>query len=146
MISSFSFICNAGRIVNRKVKEAPKVCAKMIYDELLSKGEKVVFGTLKNSIIIDHEIKILNDLGKVACQWPFSFFDQYGNVKKFNFYIDEFKNELYPYIQNEDQKYLMLSIPLSTCKVEKTETLSALIFPKCEKPATKKTRKKARKK
>ena len=71
----------AGRIVNRRVKDAPKVCAVMQEDKFLSKEKKQVFGTLKHSVVIEDNISILNDLGKKECQWPFEKLNAYGSIE-----------------------------------------------------------------
>lgn len=135
------------RIVNRKVKEAPKVCAIMQEDRLLSKENKQVFGTLKHSVVIEGNVSILNDLGKKECQWPFDKLNAYGNIGDFNYYIDEYKNYIYPYVKNEDQKsYTMLKISLVSCEIEDAVTYDKLELPKCEKPSSgKKSKSKKRK-
>lgn len=135
---------NAGRIVNRRVKDAPKVCAVMQEDKLLSKEKKQVFGTLKHSVVIEDNISILNDLGKKECQWPFEKLNIYGNIESFNYYIDEFKNYIYPYFKNtEKNSYTMLKVSLETCEIEDTFDNKKLEFPKCSKPpAAKKSKSK----
>ena len=131
----------AGRIVNRRVKDAPKVCAVMAEDKFLSKENKQVFGTLKHSVVIEDNISILNDLGKKECQWPFEKLNIYAEVDSFNYYIDEFKNYIYPYFKNTDtQGYTMLKVSLSTCEIEDSYANNKLEFPKCSKPPAKKSK------
>lgn len=134
----------AGRIVNRRVKDAPKVCAVMQEDKFLSKENKQVFGTLKHSVVIEDNISILNDLGKKECQWPFEKLNIYGNIESFNYYIDEFKNYIYPYFKNtEKNSYTMLKVSLATCEIEDSFDNDKLEFPKCSKPpAAKKSKSK----
>ena len=132
----------SARIVNRRVKDAPKVCAIMKEDTLLSKENKQVFGTLKHSVVIEDKVSILNDLGKKACQWDFDKLNVYGNIGAFSFYIDEYKNYIYPYLKNENNKYTMLKISLATCEIEDSYANDKLEFPKCSKPPAKKSRSK----
>ncbi len=136
----------SARIVNRRVKEAPKVCAVMTEDKLLSKNEKQVFGTLKHSVVIEDNVSVINDLGKKQCQWNFEKLNAYGNVDAFNFYIDEYKNYIYPYIKTLDNKYTMLKISLATCEIEDTYAYEKLEFPKCEKPVKPRKSKASKKK
>ena len=125
----------AGRIVNRRVKEAPKVCAVMKEDKPLSKEKKQVFGTLKHSVVIENNVSILNDLGKKECQWPFEKLNIYGDIGTFNYYIDEYKNYIYPYFKNtEKDGYTMLKVSLATCEIEDSFDNDKLEFPKCSKP------------
>lgn len=128
------------RIVNRKVKEAPKVCAMMNQDQLLSKDQKQVFGTLKHSVVIEDNVSVLNDLGKKECQWDFQKLNIYGNIAKFNYYIDEYKNYIYPHLKGLDNKYTILKISLTTCEIEESVVSDTLQFPKCEKPKSKKSK------
>lgn len=130
-----------GRIVNRRVKEAPKVCAVMKEDKLLSKDNKQVFGTLKHSVVIENNISILNDLGKKECQWSFDKLNAYGNIEAFNYYIDEYKNYIYPYFKHDDG-YTMLKVSLATCEIEDASTNDKLELPKCGKPAPQKRKSK----
>lgn len=141
----FVFEAANARIVNRKVKDAPKVCAVMKEDPLLSKAKKQVFGTLKHSVVIENNISILNDLGKKECQWDFDTLKAYGDINSFNYYIDEYKNYIYPYFKNEDKKgYTMLKISLNSCEIEDTLINDKLELPKCEKPPGKKSKSKKR--
>jgi hypothetical protein len=135
---------DAGRIVNRRVKDAPKVCAVMKEDKFLSKENKQVFGTLKHSVVIEDNISILNDLGKKECQWPFEKLNIYAEVDSFNYYIDEYKNYIYPYFKNvEKNSYTMLKVSLATCEIEDSYDNDKLEFPKCSKPpAAKKSKSK----
>ena len=102
VILAFNNQAEAGRIVNRRVKDAPKVCAVMKEDKFLSKQKKQVFGTLKHSVVIEDNVSILNDLGKKECQWPFEKLNIYGNIDNFNYYIDEYVD---PYHVEEIYEY-----------------------------------------
>lgn len=151
MVSGILFLFTsqvyAGRIVNRKVKEAPKVCAIMTEDKLLSKDKKQVFGTLKHSVVIEDNISILNDLGKKECQWPFEKLNIYGDIESFSYYIDEYKNYIYPYFKNTDKAgYTMLKVSLSTCEIEDSYNNDKLEFPKCAKPEGPSKKSKSKKK
>lgn len=130
---------SSGRIVNRRVKEAPKVCAVMQEDKLLSKDKKIVYGTLKHSVVIEDDVSVLNDLGKKECQWSFDKLNTYGSVNSFNYYIDEYKNYIYPYFKKpDDSGYTILKVSLSTCEIEDSSELDKLELPKCGKPIKKK--------
>jgi hypothetical protein len=131
------------RIVNRKVKEAPRVCAPMKEDSYLSRDGKRIFGTLRNSVIIEDEIFVVNDLGKKICQWPLDKLSQFAEPLNFNFYIDEYKNKLYPHIKKENG-FLVMSVDLADCSMQDTSYLEKLDFPKCVKPTKKKVRKRKR--
>jgi hypothetical protein len=139
-------VAHAGRIVNRRVREPAKVCAYMLPDKLLSKGEKSVFGTEKYSVVIDRDLSILNDLGQRKCNWSLNQFSSYGELDDFKYYIDEFKDYIYPYIKNADQKYTILKVSLNSCQIESESNTSFLEFPKCEKPKVKRHKKVKKKK
>lgn len=123
------------RIVNRRVKDPPKVCAIMKEDRFLSKAKKQVFGTQKYSVIVENKVSLLNDLGKKACQWNLEKLNVYGDIASFNYYIDEYKNYIYPYVRNEDKGYTMLKISLASCEIEDTFINDKLELPKCGKPS-----------
>ena len=126
------------RIVNRKVKEAPRVCAPMKEDSYLSRDGKRIFGTLRNSVIINEEIIVVDDLGKKICQWPLDKLSQFAEPLTFDFYIDEYKNKLYPHIKKENG-FLVMSVDLADCSMADTSYLEKLDFPKCVKPVKKKS-------
>lgn len=133
------------RIVNRGVKENPKVCGYMKEDKYLSKHGKWIFGTLRNSLVLEEKISIVNDLGKKLCQWNFEKFQSfveltpYSDFTRFKFYIDEYKNYLYSALpRGGEQGYTAIKISLSTCEIEGSEEV-ARFEPKCSRqPATKK--------
>lgn len=123
------------RIRLHKVKDPPKSCAVMKEDELLSRKDKLVWGTERNSVIVDDaEITIVNDLGQKICEWNKASFAAFGNVDDFRFYIDEYKNLIYPYIDNKGTGVTMLTVPLQTCSLNDQRTLASLEMPKCDKP------------
>lgn len=132
------------RIRLRKVKEAPRVCQLLKEDKLLSRNEKKVLSTEKHSLVFDENISLVRDKGEKICSWRTSEFDSLGSLDKFNFFIDEYKEQLYSYVQKPDLSYLVIRTPLATCSLENTLTLAELSLPKCEKP--KKTSKKKKKK
>lgn len=121
----------AGRIRMRKVKDAPKVCATMSEDKFLSRGGKRIFGTLRNSVIIEQDISLVNDLGKKICQWSTNRWEALGDLSKYNFYIDEQRNALYPYTK-ADSQYQFIKISLDDCSISDIQTTDKLELPKCE--------------
>lgn len=132
IVISFTFAAEAGRIRMRKVKDAPKVCSHMDEDKLLSRGNKRIFGTLRNSVILENDISVVNDLGKKICHWPSDKWQALGDVNKYAFYIDEQRNALYPYMKAENQ-YQFLKISLDDCELGEIQTTDKLELPKCEK-------------
>lgn len=142
-IVSTTMAAEAGRIRLRKVPVAPKVCSVMDEDKLLSRGGKRIFGTLRNSMIIEQDISLVDDLGKKICQWPSNRWQALGDLSKYTFYIDEQRNALYPYMKAENQ-YQFVKISLDNCALGELQTTDKLELPKCE--AKKKTRSKSKRK
>ena len=146
----FSSLFNSAaeaRIRLRKVKDAPKTCVVMKEDPLLSRKDKFVWGTERNSVVIgDSEITIVNDLGNKVCEWAKSDFSSLGTVEDFKFYIDEYKDVIYPFLDKKELGVLMLKVPMKTCSLTEQKTMAALELPKCEKPASSKKSKKKSKK
>lgn len=136
-------LTSQGRIVNRKVKEAPRTCGEMKEDSFLSRGGKRIFGTLRNSVIINQEISVVDDLGKKICTWPLEKLSQFAEPGTFDFYIDEYKNRLYPHFKKENG-FFVVAVNLEDCSLAETSYLEKLDFPKCEKPSKKKSRKRRR--
>lgn len=133
----------AGRIRLRKVKDEPKVCSVMQEDKSLSRADKRIFGTLRNSVIFENDISIVNDLGKKICQWPYSSWQPMGDLSRYAYYIDEQRNALYPYTKSND-KYQFAKISLDDCTIGEMQITETLDLPKCEK--AKKTRSKTKRK
>jgi len=137
-----SFICLFGllstanaRIRLRKVKDPPKTCAMMKEDERLSRKDKIVWGTERNSVVVDDsEVTIVNDLGRKICEWDKSAFAAFGNVEDFRFYIDEYHDTIYPYVNQAGTGVTILKVPLQTCSLNEKRTLASLEIPKCDKP------------
>ena len=121
----------AGRIRLRKVKEAPKTCSTMAEDQYLSKPDKRILGTLKNSLIFEDDITVVDDLGKKVCQWSYDNWTSYGDLSQFQFFINEQKNELIPFQKNENG-YLVSKIDLSNCEMNDLKVVQELQLPKCE--------------
>ena len=76
-----SFQAEAGRIRNRKVKEAPKVCALMQEDVHLTRDGKMVYGTLRHSLVFENDeqmnnISLVKDKGEKICQWQSKVWNQ----------------------------------------------------------------------
>jgi hypothetical protein len=123
------------RIRLHKVKDPPKTCTVMKEDGLLSRAEKQVWATERNSVIIDQdEVTVVNDLGQKICEWDKATFSALGNVSDFRFYIDEYKNFIYPYIEKKDQGVTMIKVPLQTCSLTDQRTVASFDTPKCDKP------------
>ena len=137
LLSLFTFLLvsnSEGRIRLRKVKDAPKTCSYMKEDNLLSRPEKPVWSTEKHSIILADDISLVNDLGQTVCTWPRSLFNPLGDITKFRFYIDEYKEIIYPYIDNKQTGYLVIKAPFKNCSLDEQFKSVSLEFPKCEKP------------
>lgn len=149
------------RIRNRKVKEAPKSCKVMPEDTLLSRDGKKVLGTLRHSLLIEspdedgnegvHTISLVKDKGEKICQWTSADWkeilknNKIENLTNFSFYVDEYKEILYPFAKNGDNSFFVMSIPFSSCEFSTQSTKEALDLPKCEVPRKKAKRKRSKK-
>ena len=141
MIQKFALalfiLCNfqiaESRIRLRKVKEAPKTCSFMKEDSLLSRPIKPVWSTERHSIVVADDITLVNDLGQKVCSWDRKVFAEFGDITKFHFYIDEFKENIYPYIDNKESGFLVLKAPFKQCSFSEKTIVPSLSFPKCEK-------------
>lgn len=143
----------AGRIRNRKVKEAPKICGLMQEDVHLSRDGKKVYGTLRHSLVFENDgqmnnISLVKDKGEKICQWQSTVWNQIlknnqvENQMGFKYYLDEYKEILYTYVQKPDKSYFIMTTPFATCSLEQQVTRADLDLPKCEIP--KKTKKKSK--
>lgn len=126
----------SARIVNRGVKETPKVCSMMKSDMMLSRAGKKVYGTLRHSIVIEDKIDVVNDLGKKICSFNFDALNPYGDVGSFEFYIDEYRNYLYPFIK-DNAGVTTLRVSLNSCEIEAAVEGEQFETPKCSKPLKK---------
>ena len=143
LLLSFSFLAQA-RIRNRKVKEAPKVCAVMSEDKLLSRKFKKVYSTERHSLVIEENVALVKDKGEKVCIWSLKDWGTDENaVNLYKFYIDEYKEVLYAHKTNEDNSVEVIQIPFNGCKLDDRLTLVEFKYPKCEAP--KKSSKKKRK-
>lgn len=142
--SMFISAAEAGRIRMRKVKDPPKVCSVMSEDRLLSRNNKRIFGTLRNSVIVEKDISLVNDLGKKICQWTYEKWSNLGDISKYTYYIDEQRNALYPYMKAANT-YQFVKINLDDCELGELQTADKLELPKCENPK-KKSRSKTKRK
>lgn len=145
LILAFHFSAQAGKIKLRKVKEDPKVCTVMSEDKLLSKSNKRIYGTLRNSMIFDDNISMVNDLGKKVCQWSYDKWLPLGDLTKYTYYIDEQRNKLYSYTKIENQ-YRMVKVDLENCELGEPQTTAQLDLPKCEKQKKSKNKSRAHRK
>ncbi len=147
----FSFSAAQARIRMHKVKEAPRTCRLMAEDSQLSRNDKRVLGTPRNSILIEsgtdlRTITLVKDKGEKICQWTLEEWhsiqenNKLPDLQNLKFYIDEYKEILYPHIQKADKSWFMMTVPFATCGLTEQVTKEKLELPKCEKP--KKSRKK----
>ncbi len=154
MLCLLFFQSAEAKIRLRKVKEAPKTCKVMEEDSFLSRKEKKVLGTLRHSVLIEDSVEksitLVKDKGEKICQWNL---DEWSNIqqdnklpdiKSFKFYIDEYKNVIYPFVQKKDKSYFVMSVPIKTCDLSEHYTNAKLELPKCEKPTKAKRRTKKR--
>ena len=149
------------RIRNRKVKEAPKSCKVMAEDPLLSRDGKKVMGTLRHSLLIESSnedgeqpvnvISLVKDKGEKICQWTTAQWSEIlknnkiSSVTNFSFFVDEYKEVLYPYAKTSENSYFVMSIPFSTCEFATQSTKETLDLPKCEVLHKKLTHRKSKK-
>ncbi len=130
----FTEVSEAGRIRLRKVKETPKVCAHMVEDNYLSRRNRKVYGTLRNSLIFEDQVLVVDDLGQKICQWPNEKWAPLGDVTKYKFYIDEKRNKIYSYLKNaEANQYQVAEVDINNCQLGSLNTVSDLDLPRCEK-------------
>lgn len=126
----------AGRIRLRKVKDAPKTCTIMDEDRFLTRSSKRIFGTLRNSVIIEDNVVVVNDLGQKICLWSYDKLLPFGDLSQYKFYIDEYKNTLIPF--KKDKKEIFYSkINLNDCEIGEVRAASDFDLPRCEKPSKK---------
>jgi hypothetical protein len=145
MILCISFSVDA-RIRLRKVKEAPRVCAFMGEDKLLSRPDKKVLSTERHSIVFDENITLVKDKGEKICSWRPTEFDTIARMDHFSFYIDEKKEMIYPHAQMPDGSVMTMKVSLADCSLENRVTLSQFEIPKCEKTKSSSKRKHKKKK
>jgi hypothetical protein len=138
------------RIRMRKVKEEPKACMNMKPDPYLSRPEKLIYATPRNSVIVEENVSIVGDLGNKHCSWPLTDFiqrlqvsggDPQKYISQMRFYIDEYKNILVPYIKKENG-YKQAVVNLASCDFENTLFTDELQVPKCDPPKKKSVRRK----
>lgn len=132
------------RIRLRKVKDPPRTCTVMKEDELLSRPVKPIWSTERHSVVIGNDVTLLNDLGVKVCSWNKNLFGKNADLSKFRFYIDEYKEYVYPFIETKDNGSTLYKVAFKDCSMADKVTLSKLEFPDCEKP--KKLSKKRKKK
>ena len=149
LVLSLSLESAAGRIVTRKVKDPPKVCSIMNEDKFLSRTTKRIYGTLRNSLIFDDKISVINDLGKVICQWNYEEWLDLGDVTQYRFFIDEYKNKIMAFSNSKEisdqNQYKVAKIDLAQCQLQDIEEKEEIKTPKCEKPRKIKNSKKKNK-
>lgn len=151
ILSLAFFQYSEAKIRNRKVKEAPRVCKTMIEESLLSRKDKKVLGTLRHSVLIEDDeieqsITLVKDKGEKICQWDFAEWsaiqanNKLPDISSFKFFIDEYKNVIYPYVQKPDNSFFVMTIPIQTCDLSNQITRVKLELPKCEIQAKSKKR------
>lgn len=148
IILALSCLTAEARIRNRRVKEAPKACKVMAEDEMLSRDGKRVLGTLRHSLLIESEagsdfsassttISLVKDKGEKICQWTEDQWNEIlvnnkiNSITSFKFFVDEYKEILYPYAKKDDNSYFLMSIPFSSCQFAAQLTKENLELPKC---------------
>ena len=133
----------------------------MAEDSMLSRDGKKVMGTLRHSLLIESDseedtesvrtISLVKDKGEKICHWTFAQWNEIlqnnniDNPTKFSFYVDEYKEVLYPYVKKEDNSFFVMSIPFNSCEFSSQSTRESLDLPKCEIPRKKLRRKKSKK-
>lgn len=145
-----SCLNSEARIRLRKVKDAPRVCQIMKEEPFLSRPEKKILGTEKNSLVFDTSITLIGDLGQKQCEWPIETFSIFEEPKSAQYYIDEFKNILVafkkmPAPQAGSNIVQQLQINVDSCQISEASTLTDPSFPKCDPPKKGKKKKKSTK-
>lgn len=150
----FSLLGEA-RIRMHKVKEAPKVCKNMEEDSMLSRDGKIVYGTLRHSLVFEKaealdSVSLIKDKGEKICQWSGAQWEEilknngFENLTTFKYHIDEYKEILYPYATKADGSYFVMNIPFAGCGLDDQATREKLEIPKCIVPKKGKKRKRRR--
>ena len=133
----------------------------MAEDPMLSREGKKVLGTLRHSILIENEsseagedsptISLVKDKGEKICQWTYAQWSEIlrnnkiDNIAKFSFFVDEYKEVLYPYVKKDDNSYFLMSIPFNSCEFATQSTKVTLDLPKCDIPHKGLNRRKSKK-
>ena len=99
------------RIRLRKVKDPPRTCSVMKKDELLSRPSKPIWSTERHSVVISDEITLLNDLGVKVCSWNKNLFGKTADLSQFRFYVDEYKEFIYPYLDEKENGVVLYKFP-----------------------------------
>ena len=137
LMSLFLSAYSEARIRTRKVKEAPRACTLMSEDKLLSRPDKKVLSTERHSLVFEDtetSLTLVKDKGEKICEWNLADLNAIAPVENFKFYIDEYKEMIYPYTQLNDGSMLVIKSPLSECSLNNKLTQMKFEFPKCEKP------------
>jgi hypothetical protein len=114
-------------------------------DQKLSRKNKRVMGTLRNSLLIEDDstgqtVTLVKDKGEKICQWSLAKWleiqkqNNLPELTSFKFYIDEYKDVMYPYVQKDDKSYFVMRIPTDTCDISEQKTVAKLDLPKCVSP------------
>lgn len=122
------------RIRLRKVKDPPRTCTVMKQDDLLSRPIKPIWSTERHSVVISDDVTLLNDLGVKVCSWNKNLFGKNADLSKFRFYVDEYKEYIYPYIETKDNGTTLYKVAFKDCSMANKVTLGKLELPVCEKP------------
>lgn len=138
-------IFSPAKIRLRKVKDAPKTCSIMKEETSLSRMNKKIFGTEKNSVVIEDNVSLVGDLGHKLCEWPPEKFSPIGDLKNISFYINEYKNFIIAFQKNKDS-VRQVQINIDSCQFDELKTLTQVSFPKCDPPRAPKNKKKIRRK
>src|SRR3989344_749947 len=132
------------RIRMRKIKDTPKTCTVMKEDPLLSRPAKPVWSTERHSVVISNQVTLVNDLGVKVCSWNKDLFTEVADVNTFRFYIDEYKEVIYPHVDQKERGFVMFQAEFKDCVLGKKPTTVRAEFPVCKKPKKKKKTSKKR--
>ncbi|MBC7742137.1 MAG: hypothetical protein H7061_08065 [Bdellovibrionaceae bacterium] len=127
-------ISASAKIRMRKVKEAPKVCGFMTEDKLLSRPDKIVYSTERYSLIIEESVTLVKDKGEKICEWPLEEWKLSAPLKNFQFYIDEYKEILYPFAKKDDGLTFTMQVRLTDCRLTDKNTKDSFEKPACDRP------------
>ncbi|MBC7419293.1 MAG: hypothetical protein H7328_01075 [Bdellovibrio sp.] len=145
LAASLFAVAADARIRLRKVTEAPKVCDYMAEDKLLSRADKKVYSTERHSIVIEDTIALVKDKGEKICEWPLDEWAISAPVTSFKFYIDEYKEILYPFAKKDDGFVFTMKVAIANCQFSDKTNLEKFEKPVCEKPKKVSRKKKSKK-
>ena len=94
-----------------------------------------------NSLFIEDQVLVVDDLGQKICQWPSEKWATMGDLTKYKFYIDEKRNKIYSYLKvAEANQYQVAEVDINNCQLGSLQMVESLDLPKCEKAKKAKVR------